>query len=308
MLSINCFKSYFLSLVTAACLLCLPFQGFAQDQILSSPLVVSIPANFPPHYYLDDNNHPTGFAIDVFDVVAAKAGLEYRYEPVANWIDVWDSIREGKTDIVPNVGISEERMQFLDFTSPVETFSVSVFVRASNVEIENKEDLRGRKVAVIRENIGVKLAEQMNGVRPVLFSDVVIGFYALVSGQVDALIYPEPVVWNMARNLELTDNIKSLSPGLKEIKRAIGVRKGLEGVQAPLEEALHQLVNSEQYNQIYQKWFYGKKTFWDQSNLMIITFVTISFLIFLILILLLRLRKLSRKNTWLITQLKLKVT
>ena len=238
----------------------------AQKLVLAEELLVVVPAKFPPYYSTTESGQPAGFAIDVFDEVADRAGLRYRYEVKSSWKETIFALKAGKADIIPNIGITQDRSSFIDFTSPSITFPITVFLRQSNLEINSEDDLSGRVVAVVSENSAVLEMKKRENVRVDIFSDIDIAFYALISGQVDALAYPEPVMMSIAREFQLADKIKALSPPLIEIKRAIGLAKGRTELLEKLEISMQAFLSSEQYNQIYQKWFANKEPFWDVTK------------------------------------------
>ena len=109
----------------------------AQKFVAVDDLVVAVPAKYPPYYSLDRSGQPVGFAIDVFEAVAARAGLRFHYDVKSSWRDVIQSLEEGVSDIIPNMGITQNPTEFIDFTSPVITFPISLFVRKSNQQINN---------------------------------------------------------------------------------------------------------------------------------------------------------------------------
>lgn len=242
--------------------------GVTLAQHLAEPRqwVVAVPANYPPYYSVDQNNQPVGFAIDVFDAVAARAGLHYRYAVKRSFEEVLTDIREGRADIVPNLGVMASRAQFVDYTSPNITFSVSLFTRASNSDIRAVSDLRNRRVAVVKDNAAVELVDRLNDVTVDSFSEVEIAFYALISGQVDALAYPEPVMWQIAEAIDLDDKIRMLTPPLGEIKRAIAISKQAPELHETLELAFQAFLISDQYNELYRKWFNNHQEFWDAKR------------------------------------------
>lgn len=254
---------FFISLLIS-CAIANP--ALAQNLVIADELVVVVPAKFPPYYSTNENGQPVGFAIDVFDEVAARAGLRYRYEVKRSWKDTIFALKLGNADIIPNIGITQERSQFIDFTSPSITFPITLFLRQSNLEINSDKDLPGRKVAVVAENSALSEMKKRQNVKVDVFSDIDIAFFALISGQVDALAYPEPVMMHIAREFQLTDKIRSLSPPLIEIKRAIGVGKGATELLQKLELSMQALLSSDQYNQIYTKWFTNKVPFWDVTK------------------------------------------
>lgn len=44
--------------------------------------------DWPPEYSLDDQGEPTGFAVDIMDAVAERAGLEVTYRVYDRWSDL----------------------------------------------------------------------------------------------------------------------------------------------------------------------------------------------------------------------------
>lgn len=112
-----------------------------------------VPKFFPPQYSVDKAGNPKGFAIDVMDRIAEIAGIKIEYSVVDTWEDVAREIKSGRADLIPNMGISDSRKQWLDYTQPVETFNVSLFVRKATFHIRSDKDPSGHRVGVVRTNI-----------------------------------------------------------------------------------------------------------------------------------------------------------
>lgn len=282
------------------------FSGvvLAQAFVEADELVVIVPAQYSPYYSTNEKSEPTGFAIDVFEAVAARSGLRYRYEVKKSWSEVTQALQDGVGDIIPNLGISTARSEYLDFTSPVTSFSISIFVRDNDLEIKSAGDLVGKKVAVVSDNIGVTLLKNNEGIQFKKFNEVEIAFYELMTGQIDALIYPEPVMMHIANGFELAHKIRVVTAGLKEVERAIAVRKNNSRLRNDLDVSLQALLQSEQFNQIHQKWFVKKKQqpFWNVAKV----FWVMTFLIVLVVIIFLsfRHRELLLLNTSLEQQIE----
>lgn len=230
---------------------------------MADELVVVVPASFPPYYSVDEQNHPQGFAIDAFEAIAARAGLSFHYDVKQTWPEVTSALKNGEADIIPNMGVSQTRVDYLDFTSPIATYPISVFVREGTSGISSVADLAHRKVAMISENAAVSILKNLPEVDLQLYNDIESTYYALISGQVDALVSPETVIWQIAAQFNQTDRIVLIHPPLLEIKRAIGVRKGSGDLRDRLELSLQAFFKSDQYDAIYRKWFSQEKHFWD---------------------------------------------
>ncbi len=230
---------------------------------VSAELVVAIPAKYPPYYMLDQNKQPGGFAIDVFEAVAARAGIQFRYEVKKSWADICQALKNGSVDIVPFLGRADEREEYALYTSAVETFPVSIFVRSSNINITKIEDLDNRKVAVVLDECGFKLLAHREKILLTTFTDFEVAFQSLISGQMDAMIYPQTVMRSIMNDYDLSDKVLAISPPLMEVKRGMAVRKSLPQLRDQLEVALQAFLTSEQYKDIYRKWFVVEKPFWN---------------------------------------------
>ena len=218
--------------------------------------------HWPPQYQLGEYGQPAGFAIDVMDQVAASADLQVIYEVVDSWEEAFEALKSGRADLIPNLGITAERKEWSAFTSPVETFSVVIFVRQSTSDINGPADFRGHVVATVQINVGTHLVKQFSDVEHRVFGNVNEALLQLLAGHVDALIYPQPVLVKLAMEAGLEDRIKVAGPPLMEIKRAISVGKDNVALLNRLEPAVKNVVLSKKYEQIYAQWYGRPKSFW----------------------------------------------
>ncbi|MES9930263.1 MAG: EAL domain-containing protein [Candidatus Thiodiazotropha sp. 6PDIVS] len=228
----------------------------------SSHLIAAIPSSFPPQYAIDDQGKPYGFAIDIMNAVAEEAGLTMEYRVYESWQEVHQAIKEGQVQLIPNMGITPDRQTYVNFTSPVETFSVSLFVRAETESLNSIQDLAGHQVGVIKGNVAIKLLQdkQLNLKQYNQLSEALI---ELLSGQIDALAYPDPTVWRYTQHLGLDDHIRKLQPSLIEIKRAIAVVKGEFDLLKRLNQALNSVIQSDRFENIYSQWYATPAPYWN---------------------------------------------
>ncbi len=227
-------------------------------------IVAAVPRDFPPHHFTDDSGVVSGFGVDIMNQVAAIAGLKIRYEVYDTWSEVFKAVTENRADIIPNIGVTSRRSEFLDFTPTVETVPIRIFVRRGTVEIHSLTDLAGYSVGVMKTNIGYKIASGQEYVDMVLADSLPDLLFKLLSGHVDAIIYPAPVIEHAARSMSVADRIKAVGPPLMEIKRAIGVRKGCPELLVRLSEAVDTFMGSSEYKQTYVKWYGTPAPFWTQ--------------------------------------------
>lgn len=219
-------------------------------------VVVAVPRHFLPYYHVHADENPSGFAIDVMEAVATLAGLRVRYLVRDDWQSVTEALASGEADIIPNIGISQERAALFDFTDAYEVFNLGLFVRAGKNDIQAARDLSGRKVAVVRFNIGSQYAEEfLSTSRVSIHNSDDEALFGLLAGEVDACIYPEPVMWQLAHAIGVENRIKLVGMPLLEIKRAMAVRKGNAELRTRLNKAVAELLESREYKNIYIKWY-----------------------------------------------------
>jgi polar amino acid transport system substrate-binding protein len=251
-----------------------PITLLAQPEVsfpvpVVSEQIVLVPSNFPPYSYLDKQNRAQGFAIDVFTIIAERAGISFKFKHESDRSMIVRALSQGDGDMVLDIGDQKDVIPWLDFTSSVVKIPLSIFVRQGSSSLNSINDLEKHKVAVVgRENFSWQLSESdwPANLNIEEFDLLEVAFYALITGKVDALIYLEPVVWNIAINLQLSDKIRVLPPPVKELSFSIGVRKQQQDLIQNLELARQSLMSSEQYRAIFDKWFEHDLPFWNMKS------------------------------------------
>jgi PAS domain S-box-containing protein len=270
-MSINCNKKHHIIVVTAAGLLFTLLSGLvwpgSTELAPTKHVVAAVPQNFPPHYTVDSAGNPGGFAIEVMDKVAEQAGLQVTYKVLPEWPQVFEALRNGDVDLIPNIGITAERQQYFAFSIPLESFSIAMFVRDSTDDIRQFKDLKGRAVGALAGNVAIKLFHQKGIQELQIYSDIESALFALLSGQLDVLVSPDTVAWKLARLARVDNRIKVVGKPLMEIKRAIAVRKGEEVLLQRLNKTLETFLSGDTYKDIYRKWHGTPTPFWTPARL-----------------------------------------
>jgi len=233
-------------------------------------VIVGVPAYWPPQYSLDKSGQPTGFAIDVIEGIARRAGLKLDYRVYPNFREVVKAWERREIDMIPNSGITPAREKDSLFTVPIETFVVSKFVRRGLSDIPSPAELSGRRVSVVSSNIGHSLLKRRSDVNMVVHPDVEKALFDLLSGASDALVFPKPVLLQVARSIGVEGKIKALEPPLKELKRAIRVQKRETVLHGILNKAVVNFRNTPEYLAIYRKWYGAPVPFWNVPRLLAI--------------------------------------
>jgi signal transduction histidine kinase/ABC-type amino acid transport substrate-binding protein/ActR/RegA family two-component response regulator len=245
-------------------------SSFAQEN--SHPeivLVAAVPRNFPPQYSVDENGEAVGFAIDAMDHIASMTGIKINYVIAETWTEVDQMLRTGEADLIPNLGITDARKKYFFFTSPIEVFPLTIFVLKKNRSIKGIQDLTGRKIAVVQYNVGVSLLENRNNIELIIFNTPVEALFELLSEEIDALIYPGPVLMKVAQDIDVENRIKSVGEPLLVVKRGIAVRQDNKELLNVLDSAVDNFIGTSAYKEIYNKWYGSPPLFWNVTRVAI---------------------------------------
>jgi PAS domain-containing protein/ABC-type amino acid transport substrate-binding protein len=237
-----------------------------QDKPSLRQVTVGVPRSFPPYYLLDEYGNPSGFAVDVMEEVAKRAGLLVTYRVKKNWGEIFKALRTGDIDIVPNLGITNRRKEYAAYTVPLETFHISIFVRDDTHDVKGLGDLSGRPVAVVATNAARRILQSRDDIQLRVFDNFTEALFALLSTEVDAFAFPEPVTWKLAREARVDKQIKVVGEPLKEIRRGMAVPKDKVELLAVLDRAVRDFVASPEYRNVYVAWFGKPDPYWTVAR------------------------------------------
>jgi PAS domain S-box-containing protein len=211
--------------------------------------------DFPPYYLSAPGSKPTGFAIDVLAETARRAGVTVEYRAFDSWKDAQTALRKGEIDLIPNMGVTPGRQDWIAFTPPYQSINVVLFVRAEKPPVYTLNDLRGRTIGVVTTNVGRQLVKKIPKVRERVFLNVDAALRALLDGKIDALIYPADVVRYRAKRMGVSGSIRVTGPTLAQVERAMAARTDRAAMLMGLEPHLRAYTGTKAYLDLYRRWF-----------------------------------------------------
>ncbi|MEE8350805.1 MAG: bacteriohemerythrin [Rhodospirillales bacterium] len=224
------------------------------DEGSAKEIIAVFPENFPPYYLIDDAGQPTGFAIETLNEVARLANINITYRSLDSWSKVHQALREGKADIAPNMGITEKRKKYVNFTIPYEAFRVVYFIRKASPHFKSHEKLAGLSVGAVKTHVTQYILEKRKDIHLHLYDEITDLLNALINNEIDVVAYPEPVLWHYAKKAGVAEKIKVTGPPLKIVNRGIAVRKDNKDLLAVLDQAIKATINTETFDRIYRNW------------------------------------------------------
>ena len=199
-------------------------------------IVIAMEGTWAPWTYHDENDELVGYDVEVGKAIAEKLGVTATFVE-GEWDGLLAGLDAGRYDIMVNgVGITPERQEKYDFTTPYAYNRTAVIVRGDYNEIASMEDLNGKNTA---NTISSTYAEQAEayGATVTGVDDLNQTIELLLAGRIDATLNAE-VVFADYQNAHPEANIKiaAYSDDVEQV--AIPVRKGAD--TATLLDAINQ--------------------------------------------------------------------
>ncbi|WP_205743330.1 transporter substrate-binding domain-containing protein [Geobacter sp. FeAm09] len=223
-------------------------------------VIAAVPADFPPTYYRDGRTgQAAGFAVDVMNAVARRAGIRVEYVFGQAWDEIQEMVLSGKADVIPNLTMDAARQRRFIFTSPVETLPVSLVVRQEE-KIDRLE--RGMKVGVMKGSVSLAYLLERGDIVPIPYDSLQKLLFDLLSGRLDIIMTAAPNLMKLAMEAGIEDKLKVLEPPLIEAKRGMALRPADRELADRLNRAINQFVGTPEYRAIYATWWGKPKPFW----------------------------------------------
>jgi len=217
-------------------------------------LVAVVPASLPPLYFTSPEGTPTGFAVEALRQVATQAGYRLRIIVAANPQEARRLLDQGVAQVLPGMGISEERGKRFLFSRPIETHPVHVYTRAHAPRRETLADLKGARVSVLSASIPLDVLSQDKDIVVLKSQSLSQAMFDLVSGESDALVFQSPLVDFTAAAAGLSHKIARGERPLFEVSRAFAVTPGRPDILARLDAALSEHRDTPAFLTLYKAW------------------------------------------------------
>lgn len=227
-------------------------QGAESTDSAHSGTIIYVGSEYyPPLESLSDTKLPEGFITDLQYAMAESAGANIEVN-LMRWEDALQSVQDGSADAVALIS-SKERSQYFDFTEPFYYVAHGLFTHNDNREPVTLDDMRGKKVAVVKGGYAKTTLENSVYDVELVLTDTELACLKVVSNK-EAHACIEVIITSkrLADSYDL--NVKLSSSPFWPRPYAFGVKKGNVEIQEELQRQLAQLIVDGTYSEIYQTW------------------------------------------------------
>jgi len=224
-------------------------------------MIVATEDDYRPFEFIKDGK-PTGFDTELLAILRKKVPFEIKQE-IIPWTGLLQGVDTGKYDAAVTAAlITKERLQFLDYTSPVSDATIYYVKRANDKSITGIKDLAGKTVGVQAGSAMLQALPQLEAMLAQSGGKLgkVVQYVSYPEAYQDLAIGRTDFVTNTVINLNLLVKEK---PGVFELGQPVAaktyiawpVKKGNASVLAFLNDFLaEQRKNGEMYK-LQKEWF-----------------------------------------------------
>ena len=242
-----------------------PYTGTLKKINDSGEIRIGYRENSPPFAFLDAERKPSGYSLDLCEIVveeiAAELGKDIRVirRPVTPE-NRFDLVTSGDVDL--ECGSTTNNLE----RRKVAAFSPTMFVTGTKLLVRrgsgilNFRDLAGKTVVLTRgtvhETAIPKLAQRQNiPIKFVFGSDHGESFQLLATGKADAFANDDIQLYGMVAEKKTAADFRVVGDFLTYADYALMFRKDDPEFAEVVERAFHRLAGSREIVAIYERWF-----------------------------------------------------
>ncbi len=210
-------------------------------------------AEFAPFEMVNEHGEYQGIAADYIKLISQSTGLRFQVTPARKWKEVIKAAKQRQVDILPCVGETVERLEFLRFTRPYTSFQRVLISRDDERFLSGLQDLSGLKLAVQKGSAHQGFLQEYSDLQYVQFDTLQETLTAVSTGKADVMVGNLASSSYWIRQLNLT-NLKIAAPAATRPETlAIGVRSDWPQLVDILNKSLA-AISTGQRNAITQRW------------------------------------------------------
>ncbi len=218
-------------------------------------IIVAMEGTWAPWTYHNENDELVGYDVEVAKNIAEKLGVEVEFVE-GEWDGLLAGLDDERYDIMVNgVGITSEREEKYNFSTPYAYNRTAVIVRGDYNDIKSMEDLKGKNTANTISSTYAMQAESY-GATVTAVDDLSQTIELLLSERIDATLNAEVVFADYKKAHPDSDiKIAAYSDDVERV--AIPVRKGEDSASLleAINKALEELSEDGTLSELSEKYF-----------------------------------------------------
>ena len=217
---------------------------------------LGVDPEFAPFEFFTDKGEYRGMGAEYVKLVGERLGVELRPMPGLTWQQAVEAAKRREIDVLPCVGITEERKQFFAYSRPYLQFPRAIITRVDS-PVRTLADLADLRVAVQRNSSHYGFIKEHTKIEPLLYDTFREAILAVSRSEADATLGNLAVSTYTIRELSLTDVKIAGHASAEMFPLAFAVRKDWPELVTAVNRALRSITQQER-NRILREWVGGQ--------------------------------------------------
>jgi len=153
------------------------------------PLIYAYDPDWAPFEWKSELGGHRGIIADLYALLSQKTGLDFIPRNTNSWSEAVEVVRSGKADMFSAITVTDERKEYLNFTSKdIYSYPAVLLTQFDDkqVYLELQEDARDKTIAIVKDSgLGHYVREANPSLKYIEVSSTQKGFDAVVSGKAD---------------------------------------------------------------------------------------------------------------------------
>ena len=224
-----------------------------KEWIAKHPVIkLGIDPEFAPFEYMENGVY-SGMASDYIAILNQRLNLNMQVVEGLKWDEVIKQAQGREIDVLPAVGKTDARQDFLNFTHPYMNFHRVIITRVDNPFITSLDDIEGKSVAVQVNSSHHGYIVENSDIIPLAYDTLKGSLLAVSNGEVEAFVGNVASATYWIRTLNLT-NLKVAAPVSQELQSLhFAVRKDWPELTSILQKGLDS-ISDRRKKKISEKW------------------------------------------------------
>lgn len=210
--------------------------------------------DWKPYEFINENGNHDGIVEPIIDIIRSRSGINLQPLPNQGWLSSVESLKSEQLQVLPIIAVTDDRQQFMDFTSSYVSFSFVIINSEESKFIGEINDLNNLKIALPRGYVITELIERDYPNFKIIYTDnLEEALFKILTKEADATIAGLPIAsyymnYSGFDHLQIATEVKEYDYNLH-----MSVLKGNDTLLSILEKSLNSISNKEK-QEIINDW------------------------------------------------------
>lgn len=210
--------------------------------------------DWKPYEFINENGNHDGIVEPIIDIIRSHSGINLQPLPNQGWLSSVESLKSEQLQVLPIIAVTDDRLQFMDFTSSYVSFSFVIINSEEGKFIGQINDLNNLKIALPRGYVITELIERDYPNFTIIYTNnLEEALFKILTKEADATIAGLPIAsyymnYSGFDHLQIAAEVKEYDYNLH-----MSVLKGNDTLLSILEKSLNSISNKEK-QEIINDW------------------------------------------------------